>query len=223
MTGISKILAVFVTVASLAFVGFAMASTFGGPDWSGVMEEDYLKGYAITKTVGADANWQAVRASDDGTVATSKVLPEVLAKVMDEVAQKQQQELNELREREPKLKAKIEQLRKLTAGDEVALQAYIESLRKRLAAINQQHDALAEKVTGMSLEASDLERQVVARRDDVTRLGQQVLEVEADLFRLKQIKGQLQDVDYQLQEQLDRAKERQQLLNENYNPMPDGA
>ncbi|MEW4487810.1 hypothetical protein AB1L42_06985 [Thalassoglobus sp. JC818] len=219
MTSFSKILAVFVTVASLGFVGFAIAATFGGPDWSGVMSEKYFDAYEITRSPSADRAWQAVRGSDQGQVASSKVLPEVLTKIMDEVYQKQQQELQNLQQREPALREKIAALQKLNEMDDAALTAYVDQLRARLTAINAEFDELSNKVTGMSVDSSKLETQVQARRDDVVRLGQQVREVEADMFRLREVLGQLRDTDYQLQEQLDRAKERQKLLEE-YNPAP---
>ena len=217
MTRFSKILAVFVTIASLGFFGAVMISSFfAPPNWLKYSQADYFDGYAIAKTVSADAAWEATRASDGGKVATSKSLPSVLAKVMDDHAQQQQQELSELSERQPQIQEKIDKLQKLNKIDEAAMQAYIQALRARLSEITQQYNTLSEKVAGMSAEASDVENQVKARRDDVTRLGQEVQEVEADLFRVKQAYEQLTDVKYQLQELIDRAEERYRLLN--YSP-----
>lgn len=217
MTGFSKILAVFVTIASLAFFGTVMISSFfAPPNWQKIAEEEYFKGYAITKTVGADPSWEATRASDGGKVATSKSLPSVLAKVMDDYAQRQQQELTAINERQPQIQEKIEKLEKLNEIDQKAMEAYIAALRERHAEIVKQSNLLSEKVTGMSKEASDLESQVNARRDDVTRLGQEVREVEADLFRVKQVHEQLLDVKYQLQGLIDHAEERERQLK--YNP-----
>ncbi|QDT30871.1 hypothetical protein [Thalassoglobus polymorphus] len=220
MTKISKILAVFVAVASLSFVGFAIATTFGGPDWIDVMDAPYFQDYQISRSVGADPSWTATRGSDGGQVATSKVLPEVLSKVMDEVYQKQQQELQELQAREPILQTRNERLSKLQEVDDKALQAYIDKLRVRIADLTQQESDLTSKVTSMAEEAQKIERQVVSRREDIFRLSQQVEELKADLFRLKEIRAQLQDVNFQLNELLIRADERNQLLTKEYNPKP---
>ncbi len=216
MTKFSKILTVFVAVASLAFVGFAIASTFGGPDWSDVMNADYFDGYKIAKSEGAEPVWQATRGSDSEQVASSKVLPEVLTKVMDEVQQQNQQELQDLQAREPVLKERIKVLEQKKVTDEKALQQHIESLRKRLSSLSDQESELTSKVTATAVEARKIERQIKSRREDIFRLNQQVEELKADLFRLNEIRAQLRDVDFQLKEHLDRAEQRNNLLN--YNP-----
>lgn len=218
MTKLSKILSIFVTVACLAFVGFAIATTFAGPDWSEAMNADYFDGYAITKSTGENASWSATRGSDDGQVATSKVLPEVLTKVMDEVQQNRQAELQELQAKEPVLTTRIAKLETAKAADEKALQGYITKLRERLAALTQQESDLTSKVTAMAVEARKVETQIVSRREDIIRLNQQVEELKADLFRLEVIREQLRDLNFQLKEHLDRASERNQSLNKKYNP-----
>lgn len=220
MTKFSKILAVFVAVASLAFVGFAIASSFGGPDWSDVMSAEYFNGYEISKSDGAEPVWQATRGSDSGQVASSKVLPEVLTKVIDEIQQQNQQEVQDLQSREPVLKARIDALLKHQATDEKALQQHIDSLRERFEALAKEESELTSKVTGTAVEARKIERQISSRREDVFRLSQQVEELRADLFRLKEVRAQLRDVDYQLKEHIDRAEQRQKLLN--YNPPASG-
>ncbi len=220
MTKISKMLAVFVAVASLSFVGFAIATTYGGPEWTVVMDAPYFKDYQISKSVGADAAWTATRGSDSGQVASSTVLPEVLTKVMDEVYQNQQQEIQDLQAKEPVLKTRNERLIKLQAIDDKALQAYIANLRTQITDLTKQESDLTSKVTTMAEEAQKIEGQVVSRREDIFRLSQQVEELKADLFRLKEIRAQLQDVNFQLNELLVRADERHQLLKKEYNPKP---
>lgn len=220
MTKFSKILTIFVTMSSLAFVGFAIAAYFAGPDWSEAMAADYFKKYEITKSEGAEPTWNAIRASDDGQVASSKVLPEVLTKVMDEVQQQRQQEIQDLQTREPLLTSRIEALDKQQAVDEAALQQYVEQMRTRLAQLTQQESDLTSKVTAMAVEARKVERQIVSRREDVFRLNQQVEELKADMFRLNEIRDQLRDLDFQLQEHLARASERNKSLTKDYNPSP---
>lgn len=219
MTKFSKILAIFVAVASLAFVGFAIAATFGGPDWMAVTQESYFGGYTISRSEGADAAWSATRASDKGQVATSKVLPEVLTAVMDEVLQQQKQEVQQLEASVPNLEARIAALEARESLDEQALQAYIADLRQRIATLTQQEAELTSKVTAAAVESRKIERQVAARREDVIRLGQQVEELRADIYRLNEIRSQLRDLDIQYSELVERARQRQRLLKE-YSPQP---
>lgn len=220
MTKISKILTIFVTVACLAFVGFAIATTFAGPDWSETMNAEYFDGYTISKSSGENASWSATRVTDDGQVASSKVLPEVLTKVMDEVQQQRQAELQDLQAKEPVLKARNDELVAAKAGDEKALEEYVTKLRTRLADLTQQESDLTSKITAIAVEARKVESQIVSRREDIIRLNQQVEELKADLFRLEGIREQLRDLNFQLKGHLDRAAERKQSLDEKYNPKP---
>lgn len=218
MTKISKILAVFVAVASLMFVGFAIASTFGGPDWLQVTSADYFRGYSFSRSEGAEPVWGATRASDNGQVASSKVLPDVLSKVMDEVQQRMQQELQDLEGREPQLRTRIEELATFQERDEQALAEHVTKIRTLLDNLVKQESELTSRVTAMVVDARKLERQTEARREDIFRLSQEVEELKADLFRLQVIREQLRDLDYQFKEHLDRARQRKALLNNEYNP-----
>lgn len=223
ITTLGKLLTIFLTVASMLFVGFAMATTFGGPNWQEVVDLKYFDGYRIAKSAGADAQWSAVRGSDEANVASSKVLPEVLSKVMDEVLQKNQQEMQAISEREPKLQAKIAELEAAKEADKVALEKYVAELRDRLKAIREQEEQTATQVIAATNEAQKLETQTAARRDDVLRLQEQVDELRADQFRLQNIEVELVDLLNQMRGSLERAEHRAQLLSgtdPNYNPPP---
>lgn len=215
MTRISKVLAVFVAVASLAFVGFAMATTFGGPNWRVVMQAEEFKGYRITQS--PDGMWSATRGSDEGQVASSKVLPEVLSKVMDEVQQQRQERIQQVQGRIQPLEQKIADLDAFQYVDEEALKKYEDDLRKRLADTRQQEAETASRVIAATSDAQKLENQIAARREDILRLIQEVEELRADQFRLREIRAQLNDLLNQLDGNIERAEHRQKLLQE-YNP-----
>jgi chromosome segregation ATPase len=212
MTKIGKVLAVFVAVASLAFVGFAIATTFGGPDWQTVVQADYFKAYRIERSPGADALWIAVRGRDEEQVASSRVLPEVLTRVMDEVEQNRQERIRSLKEREPLLEERIAALDAAREADEEALKNYEAAQRKRLAEARQQEAETASRVVAATEESQKLEDQIEARREDVFRLRQEVEELRADQFRLEEIQAQLRDLLNQIEGNLLRAEQREALL-----------
>lgn len=212
MTQISKVLAIFVAVASLAFVGFAIATTFGGPDWTTVVQADYFKAYRIEQAPGAETLWTAVRGSDEEQVASSRVLPEVLTRVMDEVEQNRQERIRTLKEREPLLEERIAALGAVREADEEALKNYEADQRKRLAETRQQEGETASRVVAATEESQKLEDQIAARREDVFRLRQEVEELRADQFRLEEIQAQLRDLLNQIEGNLLRAEQREALL-----------
>ncbi|MCA8996227.1 MAG: hypothetical protein KDA80_04560 [Planctomycetaceae bacterium] len=214
MTRIGKILAIFVAVASLSFVGFAVATVFGGPDWQSIMAADYFNGYRITKSAGPEATWTAIRGSDEQQVASSKVLPEVLSKVMDEIIQNNTTRMQELQSKLPILEARIAELDAARQADKKALDKYVEFRAQELEKIRAQESDLATQVVAATNEAQKLENLVEARREDILRLKQQVEELRVDLFRLKEIDSQLNNLQAQIEGNLQVAKLRQKLLQD---------
>jgi|GEM_PF-2230579 len=213
MTKIGKLLAVFVAVTSLAFAGFATATWFGGPDWVVMTQADYLAHYRFARGGAPDFIWTATRVTDGGQVASSKRLPEVLTKVMDEVTRNQQQQLQELSDREGLLKTRVETLEQAKASDEAALNTFETRLRERLAATRAQEADLSAKIIAATNEAQKLENVTAARRMDVLRLHQTVEELRADQFRLEAVRKQLESLLIQFEGDLARAQSREQTLD----------
>lgn len=212
MTKIAKILAVFVAVASLAFAGFAVVTTFGGPDWLAVARAPYFQHYQITKGGAPDHIWSATRASDGAQIASSKRLPEVLVKIMDDVLQRQQAELQVLNDREPLLKTRVESLTRAKAEDEKALAAFETVQRQRLAAVRRQNEEVAAQVIAATQEAQKIEDQIALRRDDVAALRRQADELKTDQFRLQEVQKNLESLLIQLEGDNDRARIREEGL-----------
>lgn len=214
MTRIGKILAIFVAIASLSFVGFAIATVFGGPDWQSVMQAKYFDGYRISKSTGPDATWTAIRGSDEQQVASSKVLPEVLSKVMDEVHSSNQQKIQELQAKLPVLEARVAELAAAREADKKALDLYVERRRAEVNKVREQNETVSAQVVTATTEAQKLENLIAARREDILRLKQQVEELRGDLFRLQEIEFQLDNLRNQVDGTLANARVREKLLKE---------
>lgn len=214
MTRIGKLLAIFVTIASLSFVGFAIATVFGGPDWQSVMQARYFDGYRISKSAGPDGTWSAIRGSDEQQVASSKILPEVLAKVMDEVHSTNQQRIQELQAKLPVLEARVAELAAAREADKKALDVYVERRRAEVEKVRQQNDTTSAQVVTATTEAQKLENLIIARREDILRLKQQVEELRSDLFRLQEIEAQLENLQNQVDGNLANARLREKMLKE---------
>lgn len=214
MTKFGKILAVFVATASLAFAGFAIATVFAGPNWLQMTEAGYLDYYKFARGPGPDYLWSATRIADGSQVASSKRLPEVISKVLDDVSQKNQQVLQTLNDREPLLQARVEALEKNKAADEKALQEYVDAQRARLEAVRKQEATLAAEIIAATNNASQLENQTAERRADVLRLKQQIEEVRADQFRLEAILKQQKNLLQQFEGDAAKVKSRKDSLEQ---------
>jgi len=212
MTKFAKILAVFVAVASLAFAGFAVVTTFGGPDWRAVARAPYFQHYNIAPGGAPDYIWTATRVIDGAQIATSKRLPEVLVKVMDDILQRQQAELQILNDREPLLKTRVDSLTRAKADDEKGLAAFETAQRDRLAAVRKKNEEVAAQVIAATQEAQKIEDQIALRRDDVMALRRQAEELKADQFRLQEVQKNLESLLIQLQGDNQRAGIREQGL-----------
>ncbi|WP_437228618.1 hypothetical protein SH661x_000993 [Planctomicrobium sp. SH661] len=212
MTKIAKILAVFVAVTSLAFAGFAVATTFGGPDWVAMTRAPYFHHYNFVSGTAPDFVWTAARVSDGAQVASSKRLPDVLIKVMDDILQRQQAELQNLNDREPQLTTRVETLTKAKAEDEKALVAYEKAQRERLAAVRLQNEQIAKEVIAATNEVQKIENQIALRREDVQALKRQADELKADQFRLQEVQKNLESLLIQLEGDRQRADLREQGL-----------
>ncbi len=211
LTRISKVLAVFITVGSIAFVGFAIATTFGEPDPLRHLDNPVFNGYGISKQVGGD-QWEAKRGFDGSSVGTSKVVYDVMVKVLNEVDQTRKQEATRLKEQQAALGAKNLSLQEFIIADENALKAYVETNRAYLAKIREAEAIATSQVISQTALAQSKELEAARRRNDVFRLKQQVEELKTDVFRLNELEVHLVNLLEQVQGDVQRTQARKQQL-----------
>jgi len=214
ITKLAKILAVFVAVTSLAFAGFAIATTFSGPDWRAMTQAKYFEHYSFTQGGAPDFAWTATRVADGDQIATSRRLPEVLVKVMDDILARQQEQLQVLSDQEPLLQARVESLEQDKAADEQALEKYVGVQRERLNAVRKQIETTGEEVIAATNEAQGIEKVIALRREEVAALKRQVQELKTDRFRLEEVQRNLENLLIQTQGDNLRAKSREQGLEQ---------
>lgn len=217
MTKIAKILVVFVTIASLAFMGFAITSTVGGPNWEETIPE--LSNYKIV--LGGDSLnpvWQATTVRDEPVQGGQhKVLAKVLIACLEDQNRRDAEKIARLTERKPLLEEKLAQIKASTAPDTAALLAYEKVLREHLDKTAKEIDAAAKTVIEKTDEVQQIGKRIEARYQDVLRLETQVDETRGDQFRLAEAKQQLLDQIAQVNALLERAQDRNEQL---YNPKP---
>lgn len=211
LTRISKVLAVFIAVGSIAFVGFAIATTFGEPDPLQALSDPAFNGYAISKQVGGQL-WEAKRGIDQSSVGTSKVVHEVMVKVLNEVDQNNKQEIQLLQQRQAALQAHVDELLAVNPADTKALEAFEAQNRAYLAQIRADEATTTTAVISATAESQKKEQEVARRREDVFRLKQQVEELKTDLFRLQEIALRLESLNVQIQGDVQQSLDRNAQL-----------
>lgn len=217
MTKIAKILVVFVTIASLAFMGFAITSIAGGPNWEESIPQ--LSNYKIV--LGGDSLnpvWQATTARDEPVQGGQhKVLAKVLIACLEDQNRRDAEKIAKLTERKPLLEEKLAQIKASVAPDNAALLAYEKILREHLVKTASELNAAEKTVIEKTEEVQQIGKRTEARYQDVLRLETQVDETRGDQFRLSEAKQQLLDQIAQVNALLERAQDRNEQL---YNPKP---
>ncbi|MBW3540319.1 MAG: hypothetical protein KY476_08615 [Planctomycetes bacterium] len=205
LTKIGKVLVVLVTVLCVAFAGFAMIVTAGGPNWQA--RADALEEYRFEQTEGDSPQWTAVfRLRGEGAGETvgspSPVLAQKIADALDHKLRRQQDELQQLalqidgdpQRGIPSLAARAQEAQQLIQTDIQALQQYETQLRTQIAAVNQAIDQASKQFVQKSQEATDKASLAAERREDLYRLRNQLAELEADLFRTLEQQSKIRDL-----------------------------
>jgi hypothetical protein len=223
MTKFSKVLAIFVTVASLAFLGFAAAVFVGGPNWDA--ERQRLSDRYVFEYSGGDSpTWTAKDRDGKKTIKTSPVLAEVVIACRDDMVKKQQAVNDELRDRAPKLSERLEQGRKAIQEDRQALEHRAQMLIAEIKEANKSIDETINKGIGETNTAIATRDEVTLRMKDAFRLQAELDQIRTEQYGIDEQKRKLQDILHRLDGVLYRLERREQQLkkqsgsSEDYDP-----
>lgn len=210
MTSFGKTLVIFLTFASLAFAGFAIAATYGGPNWQEMASQ--IEGYKFTYTGGENPTWTAVRARGDEQVASDRNLAKVIDAVLADKISKLNAEKTDYQGKIPPLKEAFAKAQAEHEADLPAIQNYIVKERARVAALNTLLAGLEAKVLAQTSESQKLENIASARREDVFRLTGELAEIRGDKTRLEALRRSLAEELEQINGNIERAEQRRDSL-----------
>jgi len=216
MTRFGKILVILITFASLAFGGFAIVTTTGGPNWQEMASQ--IKDYKFTYNGGENPTWTAVRARGEEQVASDRDLPKVIDAVLADKIKRLNAEKQAFLDKIPPLTQALEKSRADNQADVPALEAYVVQERARVAALNDALAKLEAKVLAQTDAAQKLEKIASARREDVFRLTEELAEIRADKVRLEAIKRHLAEELEQVNGNIERAELRLASLSVSNSP-----
>ncbi len=219
MQTFSRILVVAVTVISIAFMGFAGAASFGGPNWEAQTKK--LEGYLFQRSEGENPTWSVTRMEGREQLGTTSVLlPEVFVAAMEDRKTRAEAELTRLTEEEPILQQQINEYRRMQAADYQALKQYHDADLARLDQTNKQVEEVRKQGDMVAVEVAKIEDQIESRRNDVFRLELQYRILIAEVERIRQNLDTVKEQIHLTEDELEKANRRSQALDQQGFPKP---
>lgn len=213
VTRLSKILVVFVTTASIAFMGFALAVSNAGPNWSAQANE--LEDYIFTlapKTETQPATWSVQQRTATDQIGSSPVLPKLIGQALDDGKRRNDEELAEIEPKIPPLEQQIAAMEQVISIDKTGL----DNRDKQLLAAYKQLETDIQQVAlagdRLAQEAIRVRTMAELRRESVFRLLRELEQIETDHFQLGEQKRRLLDLLFQTEGLRIRLRDREKQL-----------
>jgi hypothetical protein len=203
MTKISKILAVLVFFACLSFMGFAMVTVLGGPNWQNKSEALAAEHSFDFENRGKDSGWEVKdhRTSKAETVATGKSLAEAVVKSQQKLIKNQKDELDVIAKDIDAVAAIHTRQQAAIIADQAAFTARVTVLEQQLKALRLEAVEESKKAVTKSDEAKAVRQVAALRRDELIQLQNQLVVLRthkssalADQKRLEDLLNQAQAV-----------------------------
>ncbi len=211
-TKISKILVVFVTAASIAFLGIAVGISRLGPNW--LEETQHLPDYGFAQTTGENPKWTSTHRTESSPLATDP-LPAVILKSYEHGTRQNQEKVTAVTPQIESLKQRIAQIATFVEADEKGIATREEQLVLALEEVGKQIQDLSTEGERLATQAVDIRAVAERTRESGMRLKRQRIQIETELYRLVEQKRQLLDIVYQMDGILQRLRDReQQLINQ---------
>ena len=213
MTKFSKILAVFVVSASLAFMGFAAVNAIGGTNWND--EVASLTAYDIIETKAPKKKTTysvKTRRTGEAVGSPTPIRAKAVILARDDMIKKANAEITTLKDEIPKVQSRLKEVVAFIKLDDAAM-------AKRLADLSDDHKKLSDQIEVLSNDgikktttANKTRAEAERRREDVFRLRSQLDEIQTDLFQIREQKKRLYDLLYQLNGSVEQLKRRKKQL-----------
>jgi chromosome segregation ATPase len=207
---LNKILVVFVTAASIAFLGIAVGISKLGPNWR--EETQNLSDYTFAQTAGETPQWTSTQRTEGQPLATAASLPNVISKSYDDAARRNQEKTAAVTPQIENLKQQIARISELIKADELGIAKREEQLALALEDVGKQIQALSTDGERLATQAVEIRAVAERTRESGMRLKRQRIQIETDLFRLTDQKRHLLDLVYQMEGILQRLRDREQQL-----------
>jgi hypothetical protein len=225
LTTIGKCLAVVAAVLALAFAGFALIATAGGPNWQA--KAAALDEYQFAQTEGETPQWTATfrlsGAGEGGGESVGSQAEMLPPKIVDALNHKQQRQRDEIarldaaiqgnpQEGLAPLEQRIQEARQTIEVDLKALGEYEQQLAAELQRVLAAAEELSQQVVQKTQEGFAKGREASERREEIYRLRNQLEEIHADIYRTQVQQEKLRDLLNRTYGAIGRLERRKQQL-----------
>lgn len=212
MTKVGKVLVVFTTVMSLAFLAFIGVTAVAGPNWQGTA--DALDGYTFERIGGSTPGWKVTERVAGKDLGTKARLPEAIVAAQNDRVQAQNNKKSALDQEITLVRQTLDAEKPAAEQDAAGVQARVRMLSETLDRLDKQVLALTQQGTQRAEQAEAVRTDAAARRSDVARLQNELAAVRADDYRVQEQIDQLKQRLIRLGGQIDRAERRQEQLRD---------
>lgn len=219
MNSIGKVLVVFVTACSLAFVAFALSLVTGGPNWRAELDsEELTNDFVFTVQPGEKPTYTAKTRKLDQAVGSSKVLPEVIVAARKKQVEDAKAEETRLNAEVARLQPLIKEARDLVPPDEAGLKDRMKRLDDTLTRISEEIQKVTQDIASKAQAIQDVQKTAQERRDEGFRLKNQLELMRTDLFVARAQQKILEDELVRVEENLKRLERRNEQLQKQVEP-----
>ncbi len=209
-TLISKILAVFVTIASVAFMAIIMANvSAGGPNW--VQKSKELSEVSFERA-NPQAPWTAKKRTDGSDMGGGPILPAAIVSAQKKLLETERAQQTVLDTEIARNKSRIAEAKVLIDVDLDAMKRREADLDKQFAELMEQMNQLSQNFTMESKKQTDDLAVLKLRAQEYILIKNQLEELKAQREVATEELGRLKALVYQAKANLERAQTRRALL-----------
>lgn len=211
-TLISKILAVFVTIASVAFMAVVIANvSAGGPNWTAKSKE--LQEVVFDRA-NPQAPWTVKRRTDGSDMGSGPILPAAIVSTQKKLLDTERTQQAELDQQISRWNGAITEAKALNEVDLDAMQRRQADLDKQFADLMEQMNRLSQDFTMESKKQTDDLSILKLRSQEYIQIKNQLEELKAQREVATEELTRLKALVYQAKANLERAQTRRKLLVE---------
>ena len=182
-----KIATVLLAISAVAFMGLSVSAYFGRPNPAAEMSEPILSDFKFESTIGETVSWTVT--SNVGQNKNPKTVTNPYEAVLwayKKKAERLTAETNEMNAHTQTMRDQVTQVRTDQQVDIAAIEKRISELKQYVVAADAQLFQQSQELQRLSVETMGVRVETGKRREDVTRLQSELVELRNNRFGLQE-------------------------------------